>query len=169
MPKHVVCWLLEGSFCNTRFIESDGIIGEGLSAVGCTDLERGIRTAATKREEQNVNLKDELSLVIEEGTVKNRDCRPVSIAHYKQLKELVICDRNYCGGCDCSIVCNDRLQTLVVKDKCFYEGCCYCNVKGWLRISDCHSLKTISIGDSFCNYPEFQFSGKHSSHLLRRM
>ena len=169
MSKHVVCWLLEGSFCNTRFIESDGIIGEGLSAVGCTDLERGIRTAATKREEQNVNLKDELSLVIEEGTVKNRDCRPVSIAHYKQLKELVICDRNYYGGCVCSIVCNDQLQTLVVKDRCFYEGCGYSDAKGLLRIANCCSLKKISIGDSFCNYPEFQFSGKHSSHLLRRM
>ena len=66
MPKHVVCWLLEGSFCNTRFIESDCLIGEGLSAVGCTDLERGIRTAATKREEHNVILKDEPSVVIEE-------------------------------------------------------------------------------------------------------
>ena len=112
-----------------------------------------------------MNLKDELSLVIEEGTVKNRDCRPVSIAHYKQLKELVICDRNYCGGCDCSIVCNDRLQTLVVKDKCFYEGFYNSDAKGLLRIASCCSLKTISIGDSFCNYPMFQLSGKHSSSL----
>ena len=165
MSKHVVCWLLEGSFCNTRFIESDCLIGEGLSAVGCTDLERGIRTAATKREEHNVILKDEPSVVIEEGTAVNDDCRPVCISHYKQLKELVICDRNYCGGCVCSIVHNDQLQTLVVKNRCFYEGCGYSDAKGLLRIASCCSLKTISIGDSFCNYPMFQLSGKRSSHL----
>ena len=164
MPKHVVCWLLEGSFCNTRFIESDCLIGEGLSAVGCTDLERGIRTAATKREEHNVILKDEPSVVIEEGTAVNGDSRPVCILHYEHLRELVICDRNYCGGCDC-VIMHDQLQTLVVKDRCFYEGCCYSDVQGWLRISDCRSLKTISIGDSFCNYPEFQLSGMRYSHL----
>ena len=165
MPKHVVCWLLEGSFCNTRFIESDCLIGEGLSAVGCTDLERGIRTAATKREEHNVILKDEPSVVIEEGTAVNGDSRPVCILHYEHLRELVICDRNYYGGCVCSIVCNDQLQTLVVKDRCFYEGCGYSDAKGLLRIASCCSLKTISIGDSFCNYPEFQLSGMRYSHL----
>ena len=165
MPKHVVCWLLEGSFCTTRFIESDCLIGEGLSAVGCTDLERGIRTAATKREEHNVILTDKPLLVIEEGTVENRDHRTIHAENCEQLKELVICDRNYCGRCACSIVHNDQLQTLVVKDKCFYEGCCYSNVQGLLRISNCRSLKVISIGDSFCNYPEFQLSGMRSSLL----
>ena len=161
----MVCWLLEGSFCNTRFIESDCLTGEGLSAVGCTDLERGIHTAATIMEEHNLILTDKPLIVIEEGTVENRDHHPVRISHYKRLKELVICDRNYCGRCACSIVHNDQLQTLVVKDKCFYGGCCYSNVQGLLRISSCRSLKVISIGDSFCNYPKFQLSGKRSSLL----
>ena len=109
--------------------------------------------------------KDEPFLVVEEGTVENRDSRPVCISHYEQLKELVICDRNYYGGCVCSIVYNDQLQTLVVKDRCFYEGCGYSNAKGLLRIVSCCSLKTISIGDSFCNYPMFQLCGKRSSSL----
>ena len=90
---------------------------------------------------------------------------PFSGRLYRNPKKLVICDRNYCGGCDCSIVCNDRLQTLVVKDKCFYEGFYNSDAKGLLRISDCRSLKGISIGDSFCNYPEFQLSGKHYSYV----
>ena len=141
------------------------MIGEGLSAVGCTDLERGIRTAATKREEHNVILKDEPSVVIEEGTAVNGDSRPVCISHYKQLKELVICDRNYCGGCVFDIRNNDQLQTLVVKDKCFYEGFFNSDAKGLLRIMSCCSLKVISIGDSFCNYPKFQLSGMRSSRL----
>ena len=165
MPKHVVCWLQEGSFCNTRFIESDCLIGEGLSAVGCTDLERGICTSATKREEHNVFFKDEPFLVVEEGTVENRDHYPICTENCKQVKKLVICDRNYCGGCEYNILRNDQLQTRVVKNRCFYEGCCYSDVQGWLRISDCHSLKVISIGDSFCNYPEFQLSGMRYSHL----
>ena len=110
-------------------------------------------------------LKDEPLLVIEEGTAVNGDCRPVSISHYEKLKELVICDRNYYGGCVCSIVCNDQLQTLVVKDWCFYEGCGYSDAKGLLRIASCCSLKTISIGDSFCNYPMFQLCGKRFSSL----
>ena len=110
-------------------------------------------------------LKDEPSVVIEEGTAVNGDSRPVCILHYEHLRELVICDRNYCGGCVCSIVCNDRLQTLVVKDKCFYEGFCNSDAKGLLHISDCRSLKVITIGDSFCNYLEFQLSGMRSSHL----
>ena len=109
-------------------------------------------------------LKDEPSVVIEEGTAVNGDSRPVCILHYEHLRELVICDRNYCGGCDC-VIMHDQLQTLVVKDRCFYEGCCYSNVQGLLRIMSCCSLKVISIGDSFCNYPKFQLSGKHSSHL----
>ena len=134
-------------------------------SVGCTDLERGIRTAATKREEHTEVLKYIPFLVIEEGTAVNGDCRPVCISHYEQLKELVICDRNYCGGCVCSIVYNDQLQTLVVKDRCFYEGCGYSDAKGLLRIVSCCSLKTISIGDSFCNYPMFQLCGKRSSCL----
>ena len=100
MPKHVVCWLQEGSFCNTRFIESDCLIGEGLSAVGCTDLERGICTSATKREEHNVFFKDEPFLVVEEGTVENRDHYPICTENCEQVKKLVICDRNYCGGCE---------------------------------------------------------------------
>ena len=165
MPKRVVCWLQEASFCKTRFIESDCMIEEGLLSVGCTNLERGIRTAATMMEEHNLILKDKPLLVIEEGTAENRNHHPVCISHYKRLKKLVICDRNYCGGCEYDIMNNNQLQTLVVKDRCFYEGCCYCNIKGWLHISDCHSLKTISIGDSFCNYPKFQLSGMRSSHL----
>ena len=165
MSKHVVCWLLEGSFCNTRFIESDCLIGEGLSAVGCTDLERGIRTAATIMEEHNQFLKDKPLIVIEEGAVENRNHRSVCISHYKQLKKLVICDRNYCGGCDCYIQRNNQLQTVVVKDRCFYEGYCSSSAEGLLRISNCRSLKVISIGDSFCNYPEFQLSGKHYSYV----
>ena len=164
MPKHVVCWLQEGSFCNTRFIESDSVTREGSSSVGCTDLERGIRTAATIMEEQSVILKDEPYLVIEEGTVENRNHHPVSISHYEQLKELVIYDRNYCGG-GFDIICNNQLQTLVVKDRCFYEGCGFYNVKGWLCIFASYSLKVISIGDSFCNYPEFQLCGKRHPHL----
>ena len=141
------------------------MIGEGLSAVGCTDLERGIFTAATKREEHNVILKDDPSVVIEEGTAVNGDSRPVCILHYEHLRELVICDRNYCGSCEYNILRNNQLQTLVVKNRCFYEGCCYSDVQGWLRISDCHSLKVISIGDSFCNYPLFELSGMRYSHL----
>ena len=164
MPKHVVCRLMEGSFCNTRFIESDCLIGEESLAVGCTDLERGIRTAATIMEEHNLILTDKPLIVIEEGAVENRNHRSVSISHYKQLKELVICDRNYCGGCDC-VIMHDQLQTLVVKDRCFYEGCGYSDAKGLLRIMSCCSLKVISIGDSFCNYPKFQLSGKRSSSL----
>ena len=109
--------------------------------------------------------KDEPSVVIEEGTAVNGDSRPVCISHYKQLKELVICDRNYYGGCVCSIVYNDQLQTLVVKDRCFYEGYCNLDAKGLLRIMSCCSLKVISIGDSFCNYPEFQLCGMCSSSL----
>ena len=169
VPKRVVCWLQEASFCKTRFIESDCMIGEGLWFIGCTDLERGIRTAATIMEEHNQFLKDKPLLVIEEGAVENRNHHPVRISHYKRLKKLVICDRNYCGGCVCSIVCNDRLQTLVVKDKCFYEGFYNSDAKGLLRISDCRSLKGISIGDSFCNYPEFQLSGKHYSYVWHRL
>ena len=165
MPKHVVCWLQEGSFCNTRFIESDCLTGEGLSAIGCTDLERSIRTAATIMEEHNLILTDKPLIVIEEGTVENRDHRTLRAEYCEQLKELVICDRNYCGGCEYVIMHNDQLQTLVVKDRCFYEGCCYSNAQGLLHISDCHSLKTISIGDSFCNYPMFQLCGKRFSSL----
>ena len=164
MPKHVVCRLMEGSFCKTRFIESDCMIGEESLAVGCTDLERGIRTAATIMEEHNLILRDKPLIVIEEGTVENRDHRTICTENCEQLKELVICDRNYCEGCDC-VIMHDQLQTLVVKDRCFYEGCGYSNAKGLLRISDCRSLKGISIGDSFCNYPKFQLSGMRSSRL----
>ena len=141
------------------------MIGEGLLTVGCTDLERGIRTAATIMEEHNQFLKDKPLLVIEEGAVENRNHHPVRISHYKRLKKLVICDRNYCGGCDCSIVRNNQLQTLVVKDKCFYEGYCSSSAEGLLRISNCRSLRVISIGDSFCNYPMLQLSGMRYSHL----
>ena len=165
MPKHVVCWLQEGSFCNTRFIESDCLIGEGLSAVGCTDLERGICTSATKREEHNVVFKDEPFLVVEEGTVENRDHYPICTENCKQVKKLVICDRNYCGGCVFDIRNNDQLQTLVVKNRCFYEGFFNSDAKGLLRIMSCCSLKTISIGDSFCNYFFLLINGKRSSHL----
>ena len=165
MPKHVVCRLMEGSFCKTRFIESDCMIGEESLAVGCTDLERGIRTAATIMEEHNLILTDKPLIVIEEGTVENRDHRTICTENCEQLKELVICDRNYCGGCDFSIVRNNQLQTLVVKDKCFYEGYCSSSAEGLLHISNCRSLRVISIGDSFCNYPKFQLSGMRSSHL----
>ena len=164
MPKHVVCRLMEGSFCKTRFIESDCMIGEESLAVGCTDLERGIRTAATIMEEHNLILTDKPLIVIEEGTVENRDHRTICTENCEQLKELVICDRNYCEGCDC-VIMHDQLQTLVVKDRCFYEGCCYSNVQGLLHIVSCCSLKVISIGDSFCNYPKFQLSGMRSSRL----
>ena len=103
--------------------------------------------------------------MIEEGTVENRDHRTFRADNCEELKEFIICDRNYCGGCDCSIVCNDQLQTLVVKDRCFYEGYCNLDAKGLLRIMSCCSLKTISIGDSFCNYPKFQLCGMCSSSL----
>ena len=110
-------------------------------------------------------LKDEPSVVIEEGTVENRDYYPICTENCKQVKKLVICDRNYCGGCEYNILRNDQLQTIVVKNRCFYEGCCYSDAKGLLRIASCCSLKTISIGDSFCNYPMLQLCGMGSSHL----
>ena len=141
------------------------MIGEGLLTVGCTDLERGIRTAATIMEEHNLILTDKPLIVIEEGTVENRDHRTICTENCEQLKKLVICDRNYCGGCEYYIQRNNQLQTLVVKDRCFYEGCCYSNVQGLLRIMSCCSLKVISIGDSFCNYPLFELSGMRYSHL----
>ena len=120
-------------------------------------------------EEHNQFLKDKPLLVIEEGAVENRNHRSVSISHYKQLKKLVICDRNYCGGCEYYIQRNNQLQTVVVKNRCFYEGYCSSSAEGLLRISNCRSLKVISIGDSFCNYPKFQLSGMRSSHLWRRL
>ena len=116
-------------------------------------------------EERNVILKDEPYLVIEEGTVENRDHYPICTGYCEQLKELVICDRNYCGDCVFDIMNNDQLQTLVVKDRCFYVGCGYSDAKGLLRIMSCCSLKTISIGDSFCNYYFLLINGKRSSHL----
>ena len=116
-------------------------------------------------EEHNLILTDKPLIVIEEGTAENRNHRTICAENCELLKELVICDRNYCGGCDCSIVCNDQLQTLVVKDRCFYEGYCNLDAKGLLRIMSCCSLKVISIGDSFCNYPEFQLCGMCSSSL----
>ena len=95
------------------------MIGEESLAVGCTDLERSIRTSATIMEEHNLILTDKPLIVIEEGAVENRNHRSVSISHYKQLKKLVICDRNYCGGCECYIPRNNQLQTVVVKNRCF--------------------------------------------------
>ena len=104
-------------------------------------------------------LQDKPLLVIEERTKCNPSCDPFSISNYVQLQKLIICDRNYFGNNECTISDNANLHTLIVKNKCFYEGYDKSNSRGALCISNCCSLKVIEIGDSFCNFKSFCLKG----------
>ena len=118
-----------------------------------------MNAAAASLEEDDMILQDKPSLVIEERTKCNIKFNPFSISYYVQLQELIICDRIYLGNNECTISNNANLRTLIVKNKCFYEGCCNPNSKGSLCISNCCSLKVIEIGDSFCNFKSFCLKG----------
>ena len=103
-------------------------------------------------------LQDKPLLVIKERTKYNINFNPFSISCYEQLQELIICDYNYFGNNECTISNNANLRTLIVKNKCFYEGF-YTDSEGSLFISNCCSLKVIEIGDSFCNFKSFCLKG----------
>ena len=117
-----------------------------------------MNAAVASLEEDDMILQDKPSLVIEERTKWNPDNDPFSIIWYEQLQELIICDNNYFGNNECSIMDNANLHTLIVKNKCFYEGFIV-DSKGSLCISNCCSLKVIEIGDSFCNFKSFCLKG----------
>ena len=114
-----------------------------------------MNAAAASLEEDDMILQDKPSLVIEERTKCNINFNPFSIIWYEQLQELIICDNNYFGNNECTISNNANLRTLIVKNKCFYEGIPDSSLKGSLCISKCCSLKVIEIGDSFCNFKSF--------------
>ena len=122
-----------------------------------------MNAAVAKLSDDNMVLQDKPSLVIEEETKYNPNCNSVSISNYVQLQELIICDRNYFDN-NCTISNNANLRTLIVKNKCFYEGCSV-DSEGSLCISNCCSLKVIEIGDSFCNFKSFCLKGMLVDHL----
>ena len=75
-----------------------------------------------------------------------------------QLREVVIHDYNYCQCFHFSLRSLPQLRTLVVEDNSFYHENLYVS-GGSFSIRDCPSLTSVTIGDSFCEYTQFDISG----------
>ena len=124
-----------------------------------------MRRAIVRKREDDSILPDVPSLVISEQSKCNVAKTPFAISSFTQLRELIICDRNYVGDNECSITNNANLHSIIVKNQCFFEEVDNEESTGSLCISNCPSLRVIEIGDSFCNFRAFRLEGMGVEHL----
>ena len=94
------------------------------------------------------------------------DSYPFEIQSYQDLREITILDCNY-SLCS-SFVLSDLplLQTLIVGDNSFNLGSGI-RMTAAFSITNCPSLTTITIGESFHNYTSFHLSGGSCDWCMR--